>query len=72
MVKEQNITISQTEYNELLSYKQAFVDMCSLKKKAGKTYENYKDMQNMDKFLTIRYGEMYKNMKLLYNEMKKF
>lgn len=66
------ISITKEEYEELLSYKQAFIDLCSLKKKAGKAYEDYKDMKNMAKFFVGRYGEMYKNMVNTYNDMKRY
>lgn len=66
------ISITKEEYEELLSYKQAFIDLCSLKKKAGKAYEDYKDMKNMTEFFVGRYGEMYKNMVNTYNDMKRY
>ena len=60
------IQITEEEYNELLEVKQAFLDMCQIKKKAGTAYNNYARLKDMDAFFTKRYGEVYREMKKNY------
>ena len=72
MSTKNKITITRSEYDELLSYKQAFIDTCQLKKKGGASYEKYIDYKNMDKFFSNRYKAQWQAMKRIYQENKQF
>ncbi len=66
----EEITITKEEYEELLAYRQAFLDQSSLQRKKGKAYEKYKDYTNKEAFLQSRYKDVYRIMNEQYEEYK--
>lgn len=60
------ITISKQEYDELLSYKQAFIESEQIKRKSGKAYAKYVELQKMDAFFSKIYKDTYDRMKKVY------
>ena len=60
------VTISKQEYDELLSYKQAFIESEQIKRKSGKAYTKYVELQKMDAFFSKIYKPTYDQMKRVY------
>ena len=70
MSTEDNVTLSKEEYKELLSYKQAFSDIMQIKKRAGVSYNRYKDLKEKDDFMRKYYKTAYEGMLKTYEELK--
>ncbi len=69
---KKTVTISTTEYEELKNYRDAFQDLCDLKKKAGSAYQNYERLRSMDAFFKERYASQYSIMVKNYEEYSKW
>lgn len=70
MSTKDSVTLTKEEYEELLSYKQAFSDVMQIKKGAGPSYKKYKELKDKDNFMRKHYKTAYEAMLKAYEEIR--